>query len=73
MKPKRPKSFSEDLAPSEYGFWANVNLNVPHPRWSQATEWVLGTNERVPTQIYNGYGEFVAPLCDGKGIERLFI
>ena len=58
---------------SEYGFWANVNPNVPHPRWSQATERVLGTDERVPTRIYNGYGEFVADLYQGKDNERLFI
>lgn len=69
---KRPKSFWEDLNSSEYGFWANVNPNVPHPRWSQATERVLGTDERVPTRIYNGYGEFVADLYRGKDNERLF-
>ena len=69
---KRPKSFWESLNSSEYGFWANVNPNVPHPRWSQATERVLGTDERVPTRIYNGYGEFVADLYQGKDNERLF-
>ena len=69
---KRPKSFWEGLQASEYGFWANVNPNVPHPRWSQATERVLGTDERVPTRIYNGYGEFVADLYQGKDNERLF-
>jgi len=69
---KRPKSFWEGLNSSEYGFWANVNPNVPHPRWSQATERVLGTDERVPTRIYNGYGEFVADLYRGKDNERLF-
>nr|CAK32603.1 putative Sulfite oxidase [uncultured organism] len=69
---KRPKSFWEGLNSSEYGFWANVNPNVPHPRWSQATERVLGTDERVPTRIYNGYGEFVADLYQGKDNERLF-
>ena len=69
---KRPKSFWEGLQSSEYGFWANVNPNVPHPRWSQATERVLGTDERVPTRIYNGYGEFVADLYQGKDNERLF-
>ena len=40
---QRPKTFWEALGPSEYGFWANVNPQVPHPRWSQATEEVLGT------------------------------
>ena len=48
----------------EYGFWANVNPDVPHPRWSQATERLLGTGERVPTQLYNGYAEECAhSLC----------
>ena len=69
---QRPKSFWEALQSSEYGFWANVNPAVPHPRWSQATERVLGTNERVPTQIWNGYGEFVADMYKGLENERLF-
>ena len=69
---KRPKSFWERLQASEYGFWANVNPKVPHPRWSQATERVLGTDERVPTQIWNGYGEYVAHLYAGMKGEDLF-
>jgi sulfoxide reductase catalytic subunit YedY len=69
---KRPKSFWEALQPSEYGFWANVNPEVPHPRWSQATEEVLGTNERVPTKLFNGYGEYVADLYKGLESERLW-
>jgi methionine sulfoxide reductase catalytic subunit len=70
---KRPVSFWETVQASEYGFWANVNPEVPHPRWSQATERVLGgTNERVPTLKWNGYGEFVAHLYDGLEKERLF-
>ena len=44
---QRPMSFWEELQSSEYGFWANVNPEVSHPRWSQATERVLGTDERV--------------------------
>ena len=59
---ERPVSFWEDLQPKEYGFWANVNPEVRHPRWSQATERLLGEDRRVDTQIYNGYGEFVADL-----------
>jgi len=70
---ERPVSFWEALGSSEYGFWANVNPDVPHPRWSQATERVLGTDERVPTQIFNGYGEFVAHLYSGMTGERLFM
>jgi sulfoxide reductase catalytic subunit YedY len=69
---QRPISFWERIQPQEYGFWANVNPEVPHPRWSQASERVLGTNERVPTQIFNGYGEFVSGLYDGLKAERLW-
>ncbi|HPG02651.1 MAG TPA: protein-methionine-sulfoxide reductase catalytic subunit MsrP, partial [Rhodoblastus sp.] len=59
---EKPKSYWEQLQGSEYGFWANVNPQVPHPRWSQATEEVIGTGNRVPTQLYNGYAEQVARL-----------
>ncbi len=71
---ERPVSFWEELQASEYGFWANVNPEVDHPRWSQATERLLGSNERVPTRLYNGYGDFVAHLYDGlEDTERLFM
>ena len=70
---KRPKSFWEELAAKEYGFWANVNPAVPHPRWSQASERFLATGDRVPTLLYNGYGEFVADLYKGLENERLFM
>ena len=69
---KRPLSFWEKVQKREYGFWANVNPAVPHPRWSQATERVLGSRQRVPTRIYNGYGEFVAHLYENIKGERLF-
>lgn len=68
----RPKSFWETLQSSEYGFWANVNPEVAHPRWSQATEEVLGENRRIPTKLFNGYGEFVADLYKGLEKERLW-
>jgi sulfoxide reductase catalytic subunit YedY len=45
---------------------------VPHPRWSQATEEVIGTNKRVPTQLFNGYGEQVADIYKGLEKERLW-
>ncbi len=70
---KRPVSFWEKLADNEYGFWANVNPKVPHPRWSQATEKPLGSDERVPTQLYNGYAEFVAGLYESRKSEKLFM
>jgi sulfoxide reductase catalytic subunit YedY len=59
---ERPVSFWEELQGSEYGFWANVNPEVPHPRWSQAMEEMLGTGDRRPTLLYNGYAEEVAGL-----------
>jgi sulfoxide reductase catalytic subunit YedY len=70
---KRPVSFWEKLADSEYGFWANVNPQVPHPRWSQATEKPLGSDNRIPTQLYNGYAEFVAGLYTNRKAEKLFM
>ena len=68
----RPRTFWETIQPAEYGFWANVNPQAPHARWSQASERVLGTGERVPTQLFNGYAEFVAHLYQGLESERLF-
>ena len=62
---QRPVSFWEQLNSKEYGFWANVNPEVPHPRWSQASERLLGSNDRVPTQIYHGYRAEVAELYNG--------
>lgn len=70
---KKPMTFWEGIQASEYGFWANVNPAVSHPRWSQARERLLGSNEMVPTQIYNGYGEFVAGLYEGRKSEKLFM
>ena len=61
----RPKGLWEKIAPAEYGFWANVNPQIPHPRWSQSTEQQLGIEGRVPTVIYNGYGPQVASLYSG--------
>ena len=72
FKAERPVSFWEEIQSREYGFWANVNPAVPHPRWSQATEEVIGTGKRVPTKIYNGYGDFVADLYKDLESERLF-
>jgi sulfoxide reductase catalytic subunit YedY len=49
-------------APSEYGFYANVNPEVPHPRWSQATERRIGQTRRIDTLLFNGYTDEVAHL-----------
>lgn len=58
----QPLGLWQAVQSSEYGFYANVNPAFSHPRWSQESERVLGTGDRVPTQIFNGYGAFVASL-----------
>jgi sulfoxide reductase catalytic subunit YedY len=68
---ERPQTFWMDLAGDEYGFFANVNPEVAHPRWSQAMEQPLGQDERVPTLLYNGYAEEVAGLYSGT-TEKIF-
>jgi sulfoxide reductase catalytic subunit YedY len=60
-------------APHEYGFYANVNPHVDHPRWSQASERRIGSGlfaARVPTEMFNGYGEQVAHLYDGLDLRK---
>jgi len=69
---ERPVSLWEEMNSKEYGFWANVNPAVPHPRWSQATEKDLGTGKRIPTNIFNGYGEWVAGLYEGNTDSTLY-
>ena len=60
---KQPPTFWNELQPSEYPFLSNVNPNVPHPRWSQASERLIGQNDRkVPTQLFNGYAEWVGDM-----------
>ena len=70
---QRPKTFWQAIMPAEYGFWANVNPQVDHPRWSQASERLLGSDERVPTRLYNGYAEFVGGLYQDLKGEKLFM
>ncbi|MBW8192326.1 protein-methionine-sulfoxide reductase catalytic subunit MsrP [Neiella marina] len=67
---RRPRTTWHDLAPNEYGFFANVNPSVAHPRWSQASERIIGSGgifsqKRRDTELYNGYGEQVASLYSG--------
>jgi methionine sulfoxide reductase catalytic subunit len=69
---QQPKSFWERLAANEYGFYANVNPAFPHPRWSQSTERLLGTDERRDTLVFNGYGEFVADLYPDLNDQKYF-
>jgi sulfoxide reductase catalytic subunit YedY len=74
---EKPLTFWHEVQGNEYGFWANVNPEVDHPRWSQASEKFLRTTDdigtfaspkKVPTQKFNGYGEQVAHLY--KGLEK---
>ncbi|MDJ0908502.1 MAG: protein-methionine-sulfoxide reductase catalytic subunit MsrP [Woeseiaceae bacterium] len=62
-------------APHEYGFYANVNPEVDHPRWSQARERRIGSGlfaDRIPTQMFNGYGEQVAHLYSNLDLRRFY-
>lgn len=69
---KQPVSFWEAVQASEYGFWANVNPKVPHPRWSQASEEDIATGDRRPTLLYNGYGDHVADLYKGLETKKIW-
>jgi sulfoxide reductase catalytic subunit YedY len=72
---RQPNTSWEDSAPAEYGFYANVNPEVDHPRWSQARERVIGAGLFEPkkaTLIFNGYGEQVAHLYEGMNLRRKF-
>ncbi len=68
---EQPQSTWELYAPKEYGFYANVNPKVPHPRWSQENERILGTFSTQKTLLFNGYEE-VAPLYTGLDLEKNF-
>jgi sulfoxide reductase catalytic subunit YedY len=57
-------------APNEYGFYANVNPDVPHPRWSQASERRIGETGRRKTLLFNGYADEVAQLYAGMDLKR---
>ena len=70
---RQPRGSWERSIPSEYGFYANVNPKVSHPRWSQARERRIGAGffaEKIPTQMFNGYGEQVAHLYDGLNLRK---
>ena len=70
-----PKSSWMKASPREYGFYSNVNPNVDHPRWSQATERVIGNDifaPRVKTLMFNGYEEEVANLYTGMDLKKYF-
>jgi sulfoxide reductase catalytic subunit YedY len=65
---ERPATFWNNLAPNEYGFLSNVEPEIPHPRWSQRTERMLGTDERRPTLRFNGYGDLVGRLYPAPAV-----
>ena len=66
----QPKTTWALAAPTEYGFYANVNPEVDHPRWSQKTERRLGKLLRQPTLMFNGYADQVASLYSGMDLRR---
>ncbi len=70
---KEPPTTWNELAPDEYGFYSNVNPQVDHPRWSQASERVIGApiwKQRQPTLMFNGYGDQVASLYKGMDLKK---
>jgi sulfoxide reductase catalytic subunit YedY len=69
---KQPRTTWSAMAPNEYGFYANVNPAVDHPRWSQAKERRIGEFFKRPTLPFNGYGDQVAHLYDGMDLRRNF-
>ena len=72
---KMPTSSWMWASPREYGFYSNVNPNVDHPRWSQATERIIGNDifaPRVKTLMFNGYEEEVASLYTGMDLKKFF-
>ena len=68
----QPATLWSTAAPNEYGFYSNVNPNVPHPRWSQATERRIGELARRPTLMFNGYEAEVAHLYQGMDLAKYY-
>jgi sulfoxide reductase catalytic subunit YedY len=69
---EQPATLWSTVAPHEYGFYANVNPDVPHPRWSQASERRIGESGRRPTLLFNGYAEEVAHLYKDMDLSRYY-
>jgi sulfoxide reductase catalytic subunit YedY len=65
----QPSTFWKTVSPEKYGFYSNVNPNVAHTTWMQATERRIGELQRRPTLLFNGYGEQVAHLYDGMDLD----
>jgi len=72
LQEEQPRTTWSESAPHEYGFYANVNPEVSHPRWSQARERRIGELRKRPTLPFNGYGEQVASLYAGMDLRRSF-
>ncbi|GIL38556.1 protein-methionine-sulfoxide reductase catalytic subunit MsrP [Roseiterribacter gracilis] len=72
LQDSQPRTAWNVSAPSEYGFYSNVNPDVDHPRWSQKTERRIGEFRRRETLPFNGYGEQVAELYAGMDLRRNF-
>jgi len=68
----QPKTAWNTMQPQEYGFYSNVNPEVDHPRWSQATERRIGEFLRRKTLMFNGYGEQVASLYKGMDLKKYY-
>jgi sulfoxide reductase catalytic subunit YedY len=68
----QPSTAWNDAAPQEYGFYSNVNPEVSHPRWSQATERRIGEFRRRPTLMFNGYADQVAHLYTGMDLRKSY-
>jgi sulfoxide reductase catalytic subunit YedY len=69
---EQPVSLWMAYAPNEYGFYANVNPDVPHPRWSQSSERRIGELDRKETLLFNGYAGEVAHLYQGMDLKEFF-
>ena len=69
---KEPKTTWSEVNSQEYGFYSNVNPNVDHPRWSQATERRIGEFKRRPTLMFNGYGEEVSNLYKNMDLIKYY-
>ena len=69
---EEPKTAWNKAAAQEYGFYSNVNPEVSHPRWSQATERRIGEFRRRPTLMFNGYADQVAHLYAGMDLKKLY-
>jgi sulfoxide reductase catalytic subunit YedY len=74
---EQPRTSWNEATPKEYGFYSNVNPDVSHPRWSQASERRIATgvslfNSRIETLPFNGYADHVAPLYAGMDLAKYF-